>query len=104
MITLAQELDYKWITFIVVASIVLLAIIFLAIFIPLKKKRKQKKYNLHYYKKVRSIVDNNDYYLINNFLFKSEGSTVSKIDHIIFAEKYIYLIFTMDDMVKNNKK
>ena len=33
-----------------------------------------------------------DYYLINDFLFKIDDSHVARIDHILFADKYIYVM------------
>ena len=33
-----------------------------------------------------------DYYLINDFLFRIDDSHVARIDHILFADKYIYII------------
>ena len=33
-----------------------------------------------------------DYYLINDFLFKIDDSHVGRIDHILFADKYIFVI------------
>ena len=86
-------LDYRWVIFIVVASIVLAILLFLAFYLPLHSHHKKKKFQEYYYKKINSIVHEFDYYLINNFVFKVENGKLAHVDHIIFAEKYIYLIF-----------
>lgn len=80
------------IAFIVLASVILAAGLILAILLPLRKRYKRKKYKEYYYKKVYSIAYDSDYYLINNFKFRIENSKVGMIDHILFADKYIYLI------------
>ena len=52
----------------------------------------QKKYFQQYcYKKVYKVVQDNDYYLINNFEFNIDESNVTKIDHIVFGDKFIYI-------------
>ncbi len=80
------------IVYIAIASTVVALIIFLAIFIPIHKKRVKTKYNEIYYKKIYKIAMQGDYFLINNFKFSLDDSQVAKIDHILFAEKYIYII------------
>ncbi len=44
------------------------------------------------YKKIYKFVLYNDYYLINNYDFKIDDTNNGHIDHIIFGEKFIYLI------------
>ena len=34
----------------------------------------------------------NDYYLINNFTFKVDSATYLTVNHMLFADKYVYLI------------
>lgn len=86
------NLSTPQIIFIIVASVVVLVGIFLAIYIPVKKKRKNKFFREYYYKKVYSIAFDQDYYLINKFTFKTDTNKMSVIDHILFGNKYIYLI------------
>ena len=87
-----MELTGNQIIYIVIASVVVAVIIFCAIFFPLRKLRHVRKFRDHYYKKIYSIAFDRDYYLINNFLFRVEDNKVACIDHLLFGDKYIYLI------------
>ena len=80
------------IVFIVVASLVVSIIILLAILIPVKLKRMKNNFNYVCYRKIYRLAMDKDYYLINNFLFRIDDSHVGKIDHILFGDKYIYII------------
>lgn len=80
------------IIFVVAVSIVAVIAITLAIYIPLRKAYLKGHFDTHYYKKLNSIVMNNDYFLINKFTFRLDGGNLETIDHIIGGEKYIYLI------------
>ena len=53
-----------------------------------------KKFANVNYRDVYKLVLNNDYRLINKFIFKVEEEKYAKIDHIIFGEKFFYLIFS----------
>lgn len=87
-----MDLTNNQIIYIVIASIVVAIIIFCAIFFPVRKARHIRKFRDHYYKKIYSIAFDRDYYLINNFLFRVEDNKVACIDHLLFGDKYIYLI------------
>lgn len=78
--------------YVISVSIVAILIIFLLLFIPLRRRSIKKRYVEHYYKEIYKIALNNDYYLINTFLFKVDDSSLLKINHILFGEKYVYLI------------
>lgn len=83
------------IAFLIIVPIVLtLAIVavVLLIVIPMRKKSYRKNFKYHYYKKIYKIAMDKDYYLINDFLFRIDNSYVARIDHILFADKYIYII------------
>ncbi len=92
MVVLAG-LSVDWLIFIIVLSSVVFILLALLIGIPLYKKHIHKNFQEYYYKKINRVVLDNDYYLINNFSFKTENSKMEKINHLIFAEKYIYLVF-----------
>lgn len=49
-------------------------------------------YKYFYYKRLYKLAMDKDYYLINNFLFKIDDAHVGRIDHILFGDKYIYII------------
>lgn len=89
------ELTIPQILYIVIGSLVVVLAIFLGIFIPVKIKSKATKFRDYYYKKVYQVAFNEDYYLINNFYFKVDDNKMAMIDHILFGEKYIYLISSL---------
>ena len=76
---------------IIVPTIVVIAI---AVLIYLLNRRQMMKNNFKYfyYKRLYKIAMDRDYYLINDFLFKIDDSHVGRIDHILFADKYIYIM------------
>ena len=80
------------IVYIVIVVLVVSAGIFLAIYIPMLKKKQKTDFKYFYYKYIYKVAMDNDYYLINNFLFKIDDSYVGRIDHILFGNKYIYII------------
>lgn len=80
------------IIFIVIASVVGAIVLFLLAFIPLSYIVHRNHYQNYYYRKIYGIALNHDYYLINNFVFKLDQYTNTKIDHILFGDKYIYVI------------
>ena len=89
---LFSGLNVAQIIFIIVVPIVLGVIIFLAIYFPVRNKRMKTEYKYYYYKRIYKLAMDKDYYLINNFLFKIDDSHVARIDHILFGDKYIYII------------
>lgn len=78
--------------YIVIVALVVSAAIFLVIYIPMLKKKQKTNFKYFYYRNIYKVAMDNDYYLINNFLFKIDDSYVGRIDHILFANKYIYII------------
>lgn len=85
-------LSIPQILFIIITAIVVILALTLLIVLPLRKRYKQNNFREYYYKKVYKIAFNEDYYLINDFLFRIDDNNVAVIDHILFADKYIYLI------------
>ncbi|MDD7622129.1 MAG: nuclease-related domain-containing protein [Candidatus Onthovivens sp.] len=70
----------------------LFVIIFLIVY-PFAKRRYQfKNFKKIYYKKIRSIAEINDYYLINNLILRNNEQVICQIDHCLFGEKFIYVI------------
>lgn len=61
---------------------------------PLIKSYLYKHFTLKmYYKKIKKVVYDHDFYLINKWsLEMGEGDQGVHIDHLIFGEKYIYVI------------
>jgi len=85
-------LNAAQISWIAAVSIVVVATIVLTIVFISKNIHISKKFKYTYYKKIYKIVLNNDYYLLNNFEFRVDDNTKARIDHVIYADKYIYLI------------
>ena len=69
----------------------IIAIIFLVV-LPVRKLVIRKKFIQHYYREVYKIAQQNDYYLINDFAFRIDDASTLTIHHVLFADKYIYLI------------
>ena len=76
---------------IVVPTVVVIAIVVL-IYLLYRRNMMKKNFKYFYYKRLYKIAMDRDYYLINDFLFKIDDSHVGRIDHILFADKYIYIM------------
>lgn len=87
-----KELSPVQIVFIIVVPILVMILGYVFIALPLIKKTRNTKYREYYYKRIREICDKKNYYLINNFKFKPDNKHLATIDHIIGADKYIYII------------
>lgn len=85
-------LSIPQILFIIITAIVVILALTLLIVLPLRKRYKKANFREYYYKKVYKLAFDEDYYLINDFLFRIDDNNVAVIDHILFADKYIYLI------------
>ena len=99
-LTLGQTL------FIIIVPIVVVALIAVVVIVILNQKSVKKDFKGHYYKRIYKLAMDKDYYLINNFLFKIDDSHVARIDHILFADKYIYIIsdFYFDGDISGKEK
>lgn len=85
-------LNEKQIIFIIVASLVVLVIAFSCIFFPLRKKYIRRNYRKHYHELIYKIAVLDDFYLINDFRFRTDDSHTAIIDEILIGEKYFYII------------
>ncbi|HBF68566.1 MAG TPA: hypothetical protein DDW20_04515 [Firmicutes bacterium] len=78
---------------IICLSVLLIISILLFSFCPLIKKAIYKKRFLFIYgKKVYKLAYKKDYYLINNIKIKADDDQFLHIDHLLFGDKYVYLI------------
>lgn len=77
--------------FIVVPTVILIVLGF-ALYFLIRSRMMKKDFKYFYYKRLYRLAMDKDYYLINNFIFKIDDSHVGRIDHILFGDKYIYLI------------
>ena len=83
----------EWIVlYIILGVLCFLLIIFLIAYPFIKKKYEFRNFQKTYYKKIRKVADIKDFYLINNLILKNNDQILCKIDHILFGDKYIYVI------------
>ena len=80
------------ITFSIVAPLLAITLIVVFVVIPVYKIYSKKHFNKIVYKKVYKIARNKDFYLINNFTFTLDNVENLVVDHILFGDKYIYVI------------
>ncbi len=80
------------ITFIIVASVLAAALLLIFVLMPILKIVHRRNYKSYYYRKIYNYTLNHDLYLINNFVFKLDSKHNTSIDHILFGEKFIYII------------
>ena len=80
------------IIFIIIASVVVAVGLFLAIFIPFTHLSHKLRFNMYCYKLVYKVALYRDYYLVNNFLIRVEQDHFINVDHVLFGEKFIYII------------
>ena len=86
------DLTTLQIIFLIAAPIVIIALVVFFIVIPVNKNREKKHFREYCYKAIYKIAFDEDYYLINDMVFRIDPSRVGKIDHILFGNKYIYII------------
>lgn len=78
--------------FIVLIVLIVIVVLVAVLYKPIKHKMLSEKTIETYGKKVYLVARDNDYLLINNFDYRLADGTKFHIDHILFAEKYIYII------------
>lgn len=84
-------LSTEQISFIVVSAIAGVALIVVAILLC-RAAYFKKHFTAAYYKKIYKMAVLDDYYLINHFTYTVDESTKTKVDHILFGDKFIYVI------------
>ena len=80
--------------FVIIVPAVLLIFLFICIYIPASGAYRRKHFQIHFYKQVYKVALNNDYYLINQFVFKVDSSKNATVYHILFGNKYIYVLIS----------
>ena len=86
------NLSIGQIAFLIIVPTIIVILVAVIFYVLYRRHFIKKNYKLFYYKRIYKIAMNNDYYLINNFLFKIDDTHVGKIDHILFGDKYIYVL------------
>ena len=78
--------------FVIIVPIVLVMFFGVCIYFPVSRLYHKKNFQIHYYKRIYRVALDNDYYLINQFVFKIDSAKVASVDHILFGNKYIYVL------------
>ena len=91
---LLVEINSVQLAFFIIVPIVLLIFAAFCLYFPIVNAYRRKHFQIHFYKLVYRVALNNDYYLINQFVFKVDNSKNATVDHILFGEKYIYAIIS----------
>ena len=90
---LVELTNIQW-AFIIIVPIVILLFLSICIYIAASSAYRRKHFQIHFYKQVYKVALNHDYYLINQFVFKVDSSKNATVDHILFGNKYIYVIMS----------
>ena len=88
-------LNIAQVTWLILGPLSIIAIIFFIVFNLVRKKTQKNKYKEVYYRTIRAIADNEDYYLLNNFIFRIDNGRTAVIDHLLIGEKYFYIITSL---------
>jgi len=84
--------DLLRIIFICVCCILGILLVILILFPFFKHRYEIKNFKKIYYNKINRVALDNDYLLINNLVLRDHSGVICSIDHILFANKYIYVI------------
>ncbi|MGP1413952.1 MAG: nuclease-related domain-containing protein [Bacillales bacterium] len=84
--------DLIKIIFSVISVILVLLVIFIIVYPFIKKKLSFKYFKRIFYHQIYKIALYKDYLLINELVLKNDEGKICSIDHILFGEKFIYVI------------
>ena len=88
------KLNTVQLAFVIIVPIVLAVFVGFCFYVPIVGAYRRKNFQIHFYKQVYRVALDNDYYLINQFVFKIDSSKNATVDHILFGDKYIYVILS----------
>ena len=71
--------------------VILFALAFL-IFLLIRDVSRKKYYRESYAKTIYQLAMDNDYFLINDFSFRTDANSEVTIDHILFGNRYIFCL------------
>lgn len=80
------------IVFLILVPVAVITLVVCFIVVPVNKSHIKKNFKEYCHKAIYRIAFDEDYYLINEYMFRVDPSKVAKIDHILFGNKYIYVI------------
>ena len=87
-------LTNKQLAFVIIVPIVVVLFLIIVLYFLISSVYRRRHFQTRFYKRVYKVALESDYYLINNFYFKIDNSKLAKVDHILFGEKYIYVILS----------
>ena len=104
MIYLSIFKNYLFLIFLII--ILTLLVVFLYALPFIISYFDKRNFNKKIYKILYNLAMERDFYLINNFPLISNNNLVAKLDHILFSDKYIYVINdkVYSDIIKPNKE
>ena len=91
-LTILAKLTNIQLAFIIIVPIVLILFSAVCLYFPISHAYNRKHFQIHYYKRVYKVALENDYFLINQFVFKIDSTKLANVDHILFGNKYIYVL------------
>ena len=91
-IKLLTSLTNIQLAFVIIVPIVVVLFLAIVLYFPISASYRRRHFQIRFYKRVYKVALENDYYLINQFYFKVDSNKLAKVDHIIFGDKYIYVI------------
>lgn len=80
------------ILFVVLAAVLVLVIIYIIFHKQVFNAYVRKNYLKYYGRKIYKIARDYDYYLINQISLENHDNTTVDIDHLLFGDKYLYVI------------
>ena len=93
-LVILTELTGIKLAFVIIVPIVLLIFLAICLYFPISSAYRRKHFQIHFYKQIYRVALDNDYYLINQFVFKIDSSKTATVDHILFGNKYIYVVIS----------
>ena len=90
----SSPISIKQLIFIGAVSFVVVVALAILLFFPIRRWLHKTRFLYLFYKKVRSVAIDRDFYLINQFIFYTDEKNKDMIDHILFGNKFIYLIIS----------
>lgn len=91
---LLSSLTDMQLAFVIIVPIVVVLFLAVALYFPISGIYRRRHFQTHFYKRVYKVALENDYYLINQYYFKIDTAKLAKVDHILFGDKYIYVILS----------
>lgn len=79
------------ILFLILAPVVVITLLVFFVVLPIKQYRIKNHFKDYCHKVIYKVAFDEDYYLINDFTFKVDFKTIT-IDHLLFGNKYFYVI------------